>query len=270
MNIGPFSFPVALFILLTSVAIAVVVARIAGQGASDAERVIVNSVIVGLVVGRLSFVAHYLPAYKGDVPKMLDFRDQGFDLLPGVVSGALLLLWMVARRAHVRRATIFAALAGVFSWSVATAFAGTGSESAYLPAVNVVDLNGKVQPLARNDGKPLVINLWASWCAPCRSEMPVLAQAQRELHGVDLEFVNQGESPATVSDFLASQRLSLQNLELDPSLAVAREVGARVFPTTLFYDGTGKLVAVHLGPFSRATFESALDILYPGAIVVRR
>jgi thiol-disulfide isomerase/thioredoxin len=230
----------------------------------------VNSVIVGLVVARLSFVAHYLPAYKGDVLKMLDFRDLGFDLLPGVVAGALVLLWVVTRRARLRRAAIFAVLAGSFTWGVATAVAATGSESSYLPAVSVVDLNGKLQSLARHDGKPLVVNLWASWCAPCRREMPVLAQVQADVPSVDLEFVNQGESPATVNDFLASQGLSLRNLELDPSLAVARAVGARAFPTTLFYDGTGKLLAVHLGPFSRATFQSALETLYPGVVVAGR
>ena len=64
MNIGPFSFPVAPLILLVSVAIAVLVARFAGRGTPHAERVVVNSVIVGLVVSRLSFVAHYLPAYS--------------------------------------------------------------------------------------------------------------------------------------------------------------------------------------------------------------
>lgn len=269
MTIGPFSFPVAPLILLVSVAIAVVAARIAGRGNPAAERVIVNSVIVGIVVSRLSFVAHYLPAYQGNVLKMLDFRDRGFDLLPGAVAGAAVLLWAVVRRRQLRRAAIFAALAGIFSWSIATTFAGTGNESESLPAVNVVDMHGKLQSLTRNDGKPLVINLWASWCAPCRGEMPILAQAQRQYDGVDLAFVNQGESRATVSDFVSTQGLSLQNLLLDPSLDVARAVGARAFPTTLFYDGKGKLLAVHLGPFSAATFQNALETLYPSSIVPR-
>lgn len=270
MNIGPFSFPVAPLILLVSVAIAVVVARLAGRGIRDAERAIVNSVIVGLVVSRLSFVAHYLPAYKGDVLKMLDFRDQGFDLLPGVVAGALVLLWVVLRRRQLRGAAIVAALAGVLTWSIASAFADAGRESASLPAVKLLDLNGNVETLARNDGKPLVVNLWASWCGPCRSEMPVLAQAQSEFPGVDVVFVNQGESGETVSDFVATQELSLRNLALDPALTVARAVGARAFPTTLFYDGTGKLLAVHLGPFSQATFQSALERLYPPSVTAAR
>jgi thiol-disulfide isomerase/thioredoxin len=269
MTIGPFSFPVAPLILLISVAIAVVVARIAGRGSRAAEQVIVNSVIVGLVVSRLSFVAHYLPAYQGDVVKMLDFRDRGFDLLPGLVAGVAVVLWAVIRRRPLRRAAIFAALAGIFSWSIATTFAGTGNEPASLPAVNVVDMSGKVQSLTRNDGKPLVVNLWASWCAPCRGEMPVLAQAQRQYSGVDLAFVNQGESRVAVSDFVSMQGLSLQNILLDPSLDVARAVGARAFPTTLFYDGKGKLLAVHLGPFSAATFQNALETLYPSNVVPR-
>jgi thiol-disulfide isomerase/thioredoxin len=156
------------------------------------------------------------------------------------------------------------------TWGAATAFAGAGEETAFVPAVNVVDLNGNAQPLARHDGKPMVVNLWASWCGPCRAEMPVLAEAQRDFTGVNISFINQGESEAAVNDFVTQGNLSLRNLARDPSLAVARAVGARAFPTTLFYDGTGKLLAVHLGPFSRATLEQALETLYPGMSLVSR
>ncbi|CAG4907111.1 Thiol-disulfide oxidoreductase ResA [Paraburkholderia saeva] len=265
VNIGPFAFPVAPLILFLSIAIAVVVARLVGRDAREAESAVLVMAAVGLVVARLSFVGHYLPACSDNWLKMLDFRDLGFDRVPGVVAGALVLLWIVMRRAHLRHATLVAAVVGVASWSVATAAAGTAKASELLPAVNVTDTKGEVQSLARNDGKPLVVNLWTSWCAPCRGEMPVLAEAQRNFPGVDVVFANQGESLEAVNGFLKTQALSLHNLVLDPSLAVARATGARAFPTTLFYDENGKLLAAHLGPFSRATFQQALETLYPSA-----
>ncbi|MGF6768015.1 thiol-disulfide isomerase/thioredoxin [Paraburkholderia sp. GAS199] len=263
MTIGPFTFPVAPLILLLSIGVAMGVARLVGRGAPQADSAILSSVLAGLVVARLSFVAHYLPAYRGSPLKMLDFRDLGFDAAPGVVAGALLLVVLIALRRGARKAVVFAALAGCVSWGLASAYADAGQEPAYLPAVSVVDMKGNPLPLALHDGKPLVVNLWASWCGPCRAEMPVLAEAQSEFDGVNIAFVNQGESAQTVNGFLAQEGISLRNLARDPTLAVARAVGARAFPTTLFYDGSGKLMAVHLGPFSRATFQHALETLYP-------
>ncbi|WP_144147126.1 TlpA family protein disulfide reductase [Paraburkholderia sp. BCC1884] len=268
MSIGPYSFPVAPLILLLSIGIALFVARKASNGAAAAETTILYSVVAGLVVSRLAFVGQYLPAYRGDLLTMLDFRDLGFDLVPGVVAGGLVLLGMLAKRRHVRRAAVIAVFAGCTSWGVATAFADTGKDAAFLPAVKVLDMNGNPQPLAYRDGKPLVMNLWASWCGPCRAEMPVLAEAQRDFAQVDIAFINQGESEATVNDFVTEHGLVLHHLARDPTLSVARAVGARAFPTTLFYDRSGKLLAVHLGPFSRATFEQALQRLYAESAAV--
>ncbi|TDN61814.1 thiol-disulfide isomerase/thioredoxin [Paraburkholderia sp. BL10I2N1] len=239
--------------------------RLAARGAArtDADAAILNSVLAGLVVSRLSFVLHYLPAYRAAPVTALDIRDLGFDLLPGVVAGALALGWMLLRRRHVRRAVLVASAVGVLGWSVATLAAGASPQDKTVPRLNLPDLGGHVHPLARDDGKPLVINLWASWCGPCRAEMPVLAEAQRDFGGVDVVFVNQGETRETATGYLSSQRIDVRNLLLDPALTLARAVGARAFPTTLFYDARGTLLAVHLGAFSRATFERALTTLYP-------
>jgi thiol-disulfide isomerase/thioredoxin len=263
MNIGHWAIPTAPLILFASVVLAVVAGRLVSRGAPLADAPVMNSVLVALVVSRLSFVGHYLPAYRTDWIKILDIRDQGFDPLPGVVVGAAMLAWVLVRRAHLRRAVAVAALAGVVGWSTATWAASLAAREETLPPVALVDLGGHARTLARTDGKPLVVNLWASWCAPCRSEMPMLTEVQRDLPGIDLALVDQGESAATVADFLAAQGLKSDNVLLDPQMAVALWVNARGFPTTLFYDSRGTLLAVHLGPFSRATFQHAIETLYP-------
>lgn len=108
-------------------------------------------------------------------------------------------------------------------------------------------------------GKPLVINIWATWCPPCRREMPVLQQAQSDYPHVTFLFVNQGETPENVSTFLATTGLSLTHVLFDGTGLLAQRVGSMALPTTLFYDANGRLVGSHLGELSRASLRHALE-----------
>jgi thiol-disulfide isomerase/thioredoxin len=264
MNFGFFSLPPGPLILFASVAAALVAGRFAGKGAAaNVDQSIFNALIVGLVAARLVFVGRYLPGYEGSVLKMLDFRDRGFDLVAGAIAGACVIAWIVLRRRALRKPLLVAVTAGVATWSVASAAAQFAQPPQIVPQVSVVDSSGQLRPLARDDGKPLIVNLWATWCPPCQAEMPVLAQAQADNPRVDVVFVNQGEARSIVDTYLASHDIRIANSMLDPGLAVARAVGAAGYPTTLFYDAHGRLLARHLGPFSRATFEQALEQFYP-------
>ncbi|MBP0590694.1 TlpA family protein disulfide reductase [Paraburkholderia sp. LEh10] len=270
MKIGELVIPVAPLILVASVAISLMVGRLISRHAVDSEAPIVNIVLAALVVSRISFVARYLPAYREDWLSIFDFRDLGFDPMAGIVAGAAMLLFVFARRPRLRRALMFAAAAGVSSWLALTAAVGASTQVQTMPAVRLVDIDGNSRTLGGANGKPVVVNLWASWCAPCRSEMPMLTRAQHELRNIELDFVNQGESPEAVRDFLSAQKLAPDNVILDRTLAVAQSVHARGFPTTLFFDEHGRLLAVHLGPFSRATFQHEIESLYPSRAAVVR
>ncbi|HEY4349788.1 MAG TPA: TlpA disulfide reductase family protein [Paraburkholderia sp.] len=270
MNFGFLSLPVGPLILFASVIVALVAGRFAARRKGDdkgavlnIDQSIFNTLMVGLVVARLVFVGRYLPGYEGSLWKMLDFRDRGFDLFAGAAAGACAVAWIVLRRRALRKPLLIAVAAGVATWSAASAAAQFAQAPQTVPQVSLIDSSGQPQPLARNDGKPLVVNLWATWCPPCQAEMPVLAQAQADNGRVDVVFVNQGETRATVDDYLDSHGIRLANSMLDPGLAVARAVDAVGFPTTLFYDAHGRLLARHLGPFSRATFDAALEQFYP-------
>jgi len=105
--------------------------------------------------------------------------------------------------------------------------------------------------------RPLVVNLWATWCAPCRAEMPIFAKVQRERPDVQFAFVNQGEALAPIEAYLQRESLDLRSVWRDPASAVGAKVGSSGLPTTLVFDAQGRLVKLHLGVLN----EPALRIL---------
>ncbi|WP_206675655.1 TlpA family protein disulfide reductase [Marinobacter daqiaonensis] len=109
----------------------------------------------------------------------------------------------------------------------------------------------------------MVVNLWATWCPPCRREMPVLAEAQAGQEGIDFVFVNVGEEPPTIRGFLDSQGLALDNILLDRNNRLGAVTGTHVLPTTLFYNADGLLVYSHTGELSRATLRQGVEKLLP-------
>ena len=100
-------------------------------------------------------------------------------------------------------------------------------------------------------GKPTVINLWATWCAPCRRELPMMADVAGQVTGVNLVFVNQGERGDAVASYLDKEGLALANAILDPAMAFGRHYEALGLPATLFIGADGMLKSAHLGEISR-------------------
>ena len=123
--------------------------------------------------------------------------------------------------------------------------------------------NGESVQLGSYKGGPLVINLWATWCPPCRREMPVLQNAQHQHENVTFLFVNQGESMQSVSTFLETQGLNLSNVLFDSGGQLGQKVGSMALPTTLFYNADGRLLASHLGELSEASLARALERFDP-------
>jgi thiol-disulfide isomerase/thioredoxin len=263
MNVGPFSLPLPPLIFFISVVVSLFAGWIFRKNRANVDGAIFSSVFTGLVVARLSFVLHYLPAYKGGFVKMLDFRDQGFDMTAGLIAGGCVVGWFLLRRPTMRVPLLAAVVAGAVVWISVTSFINLSRQPASVPIVSLINIDGARQSLTKGDGRPIVVNLWATWCPPCQAEMPILAEAQAETPGLHIVFVNQGETRDVVSSYLTSHDLHIKNALLDPNLAVARAVSATAYPTTLFYDAQGRLLSAHLGQFSRATFAQAIEQFYP-------
>jgi thiol-disulfide isomerase/thioredoxin len=109
-----------------------------------------------------------------------------------------------------------------------------------VPSLQAVDTQGKTWRLSDLRGRAVLLNFWASWCEPCRAEMPTLQQIA-DLYGPDKLLVlaiNFKEHPTRAIQFAASTGLSLPVL-LDPQGQTARAWGVKVFPTTVLVDRQG-------------------------------
>jgi len=109
------------------------------------------------------------------------------------------------------------------------------------PALQALDLQGKTWTLAALRGRAVVLNFWATWCPPCRAEMPSLQQLA-EIYGPDRLVVlalNVGEGPRRITQYLQSSGLELTVL-LDPKSEIARTWGATALPTTYLIDTEGR------------------------------
>lgn len=265
LQLGPLTLPYALLLAIAALAAGMVAGRLWGKRAGlDVEPLLWRLLVVGALAARLAFVARFHEAYLQAPLDILDIRDGGWAPLAGLGAAALYAIGASLRRAPLRR-PLAAALATVaLVWTLGTlALDATSSQASRLPALRLQGLGG--QPVALTDfqGKPTVVNLWATWCPPCRREMPVLQQAQAERPDVNFVFVNQGESAAKVQAFLAGHKLPLRNVLLDARGEAGTQLGHRALPTTLFYDAHGRLVDTRVGELSRATLAQRLGAVTP-------
>lgn len=133
------------------------------------------------------------------------------------------------------------------------------------PDFNLPDLAGKDTFLLAFRGKPVLLNIWASWCGPCVAEMPLIQQIYetRADEGLVILAVNSGESIAQVKEFMQTNGYSFPVL-LDTEQAVTLKYGVRGIPTTFFINGDGKIADMRVGAFeSKAQIEDSLKKIIP-------
>lgn len=109
------------------------------------------------------------------------------------------------------------------------------------PAVQLAQPDGALWSLAAHKGQPVLLNFWASWCEPCRSEMPALQQLAARHPGLQLLAVNFKESDDTVRRFVQATGLQLPVLR-DADGGAARAFGVSIFPSTVAINRQGRAV----------------------------
>ena len=264
-SVGPFAMASQWVVVMVCTAIAALVGHLIGRRQQvGITSTLTDMLLAAALVGRIVFVAVWFDHYRDAPWALLDIRDGGFTPWAGVSTAIAVELWQGWRHATLRGPLLVGLLAGSLAWGLSPALLRLNSGPALsdLEGVAFVNLQGTPQSLAAlAQGRPLVINLWATWCPPCRREMPVLAQAQQQTPGVVFVFVDQGEVAFTVQKFLNASPSVFANVLLDPGKKLGEQLGSTALPTTLFYDTNGRLVDTHLGALSSATLADKLNKL---------
>ncbi len=118
------------------------------------------------------------------------------------------------------------------------------------PEFSLADLEGNAVRLANLKGRVVFVNVWATWCEPCRQEMPAMQALYAVLAGPDFEMlaVNSDQSErSTVERFVQANRLTFRVLP-DPDLQVAGRYRVTGYPETFVIDRNGTIVAHEIGP----------------------
>jgi thiol-disulfide isomerase/thioredoxin len=118
-----------------------------------------------------------------------------------------------------------------------------------IPELTLTDQAGRRAPLAAFKGKPLLVNLWATWCAPCVTELPTLDRlAAARAGSLKVLTVSQDMSQTEkVAPFLAERGFTHLEPWLDPKNDLAFHYGTETLPTTVFYDARGQEVWRYVG-----------------------
>jgi thiol-disulfide isomerase/thioredoxin len=112
-----------------------------------------------------------------------------------------------------------------------------------VPGTAFRGLDGKMRTLAAFRGKPLLLNLWATWCAPCVKEMPSLDRlAAAEAGKLEVVALSHDSGFDKVQAFFAKAHIASLAAYLDPDDAVMRAVKVEVLPTTILFDAKGREV----------------------------
>ncbi len=198
------------------------------EGQPNAAAMLLDMVFLGLLGGRVGFVVLHWRAYAADPWGVLRLGDGGFLPLVAVLVAFGWAAWRLRRWPALRRPVWAGAVAGVVCWlGLTLGMAHLQQARISLPALTLQSLQGQPVALAETAGKPVVVNLWATWCAPCRREMPIFSAAQQR----------------------------------DPDSVTAERLQVHAYPTTLFFDSRGRLQGLHMGELSAAGLQARLDAL---------
>ena len=142
------------------------------------------------------------------------------------------------------------------SRSKATSLVGNPAPDFTLP-----DLEQQIFHLADRRGKVIVLAFWATWCPPCRAEMPTFTNLQKELSPKDVMVIPVAvDEPAKASSFLKKKNLEVWSL-VDRSHKVTLSYGASVIPKTFLIDRDGKVAKVFIGKCSEAELRNAIQAI---------
>lgn len=256
--LGPFVFEAgrlaavgAIFLFTTLVGL------LARRGRKGADAWAMWAVLGWIVGARAGFVITHWGDFAPDPLDALAVWQGGFLPVAGwIAGGAVLLVAALRGRAAVLRPLLVAAtITGAAHLAVIAVLPRPAMD---LPVMELMAMDDTSAQLAGRD-KVVVVNLWATWCPPCRREMPMMTELAAQMPEVDFVFANQGEPAEQIEDFLIAENLPEDDIFRDPANHLMDRLNAVGMPTTMVFDGDGTLVRAHTGEISRAALRTLIE-----------
>ncbi len=160
-------------------------------------------------------------------------------------------LWLVAGGAALLL------LVGLALLNQPATVSGRARAGAKMPEFTLTNLQGQAVHLSDYAGQVVLVNAWATWCPPCRAEMPALYAFYQahQAEGFELLAVNAGEDQATVKSFIAQEGFTFPVL-LDPGTGVLNGLGIDAFPTSVLIGRDGLVKNIHIGYYAPETVQA--------------
>ena len=277
ISLGPFLIPTRPAILMFSILFAIwlcgFISRkyktFSRRSRSDVEAIALYS----LIAARLGFVVMNWEAYQANIWSVLFLWQPGYDLSSGLFFGVGYLAWQTYRQKPRLRQPYLKLIAGsylaaglIFSGATASldllrdpGIAGVGDS---FPDFQLQNLDGATEKISDYAGQAVIINFWATWCPPCRREMPLLDELHRDYQekGLSVIGLDVGESASLVRNYVNSVKVTYPVWVDAPSSLAGFDRTQQIFsrfggiglPTTIFIDRSGIIRRVYVGELSRA------------------
>lgn len=219
-----------------------------------------SAALVAVAGARLGFVFENFGYFWAHPRAVFMFWEGGFSAWWGVVAGAITAVHYAVNGRVALRNIIPAVVLGLATWIVVpTLLTPAEARERHLPETVFTQLNGDSLTLPSLLGKPVVVNLWATWCGPCRRELPMMASVAATETEVAFVFANQEEPAARVAQFLSNElALELPHVLLDFRATLPAQFRTIGLPVTLFFSANGNFVHIHSGQISEPQFLQAI------------
>ena len=285
-SLGPLLIPTRPLAIILSLLLAVWIskqlANRLGLDAQWAQRAAEGCAWSGIIGARLGFVLVTWSAYRAAPWTALYFWQPGYLLYSGLAVGAAFAFWRVWQRPVNERRSYIRVLGGAYTVGAVLAVAALGTMNMFtgsqvlrsgdrVPDFTLVNLDGDRVRFSDLEGQVVVLNFWATWCPPCRREIPLLDTVQTEYksRGLSVVGLNVGEDPEAVRRFIESMGVEYpiwvdgpdKQMGYDSTQGIHRRFGGVGLPTTIFVDPAGIVRDRHLGELNRAILQSQAENL---------
>lgn len=246
VSIGPWAIPNEVFAgILAFLTFMVLVTLTAHRVDARLERWCTIALLAGVVTARIVYMALHWAAFSADPLRAFMLWQGGFEWSSGAAA-ALASIFIVLRSWRGRGVAMAILGASALVWMAAATILDDTPGGLPLPEVMLTDVHGAAVPLRTYASGPVVVNLWATWCPPCRRELPAMAKQAAATPSVPFLFVNQAEDASAVQSFLGQQSLTLDHVLFDADSELARKLRTAGIPMTLFFRD-GFMTDIHAG-----------------------